>query len=241
MIRAIAIACLKVAAAAAGLSLYAAVMFVIGAEIATAEPAPSAPGQAADRSVAGEAVYVFDDRAPTPSEILAALSGPIAVGGLSSGDAEAFLREAVDETLGDGAGGAIRERNLIVKPSADLEAVDAIGGAHVRRGLAAPIEFELDSARIRPEYEEHIANFAAAMDVARDLKILVVGHADATGPSAYNQALSERRAESVRAALYLHYGVSRERIRFEGRGESDPLHVDAYDPRNRRVEFYRVY
>lgn len=256
MIKKAAIVGAKVVAATAGLGLYAAAMFVIGAEIAGAQPVlhPAAQNTSVqDAAVRGpaEGVYVFDDRAPTPSEILAVLAGPIGVGGLSSFETDDFMREAIDETM-DGrtvvVGSAVEQsaaevagRPLVVKPSADWDTVDGVGDAHVRQGLAAPIEFELDSARIRPEYEEHIANFATAMQTARDMKILVVGHADASGPAAYNQDLSERRAESVRAALYLHYGVARDRIRFEGRGETDPLHLDAYDPRNRRVEFYRVY
>lgn len=235
MVSKLAWAGVKAVAAIVGLSLYAVGMFAIGVGFAGAEPASERQTGTASRA---EAVYVFDDRAPTPSEILAALSAPtpVRVGGLSGWDAEAALLESIDEAFGEQL-----DRVLVVKPGVQTGVSAGENAGVVRRGLATPIEFDLDSARIRPEFEEHIANFAAAMHAERTLNILVVGHADATGPADYNQDLSERRAASVRAALHRRHGVAFDRIRFEGRGESDPLHADGYDPRNRRVEFFRAY
>jgi OOP family OmpA-OmpF porin len=51
--------------------------------------------------------------------------------------------------------------------------------------------------------------------------ILVVGHADRIGTKAYNQALSQRRANSVRSYL-AGKGVPADRIKTEGRGEFEP-------------------
>lgn len=68
--------------------------------------------------------------------------------------------------------------------------------------------------------------------------ISVVGHTDRAGPASYNQALSERRAASVRDALVAR-GVPANRITTAGLGETQPL-VPTPDgvrePSNRRAE-----
>jgi outer membrane protein OmpA-like peptidoglycan-associated protein len=66
----------------------------------------------------------------------------------------------------------------------------------------------------------------------------VVGHADPTGPDAYNQALSERRAVSV-ADYFVSRGVLRDRLFVAGRGETQPKASNATEAgraQNRRVE-----
>jgi hypothetical protein len=67
---------------------------------------------------------------------------------------------------------------------------------------------------------------------------LASGHADAAGPAAYNQALSERRAAVVSRAL-IDAGVNPTTVLVAAYGESRLLHPTAdgvADPRNRRVE-----
>jgi outer membrane protein OmpA-like peptidoglycan-associated protein len=54
------------------------------------------------------------------------------------------------------------------------------------------------------------------------LKILVVGHTDATGSDETNKVLSQKRADSVRDYLVSH-GVPRDRITSEGHGEAEPI------------------
>jgi len=66
----------------------------------------------------------------------------------------------------------------------------------------------------------------------------VAGHADRSGPDAYNLALSQRRGEAVAADLVAR-GVSRSAITVQVFGESRPLVATAdgvRGPQNRRVE-----
>ncbi len=81
-------------------------------------------------------------------------------------------------------------------------------------------------------------------DRARDRRILVEGHTDSIGSVAFNQQLSERRAQSVTLALE-SVGVSRQRITTQGFGERYPVAPNtnangADNPtgreKNRRVE-----
>jgi outer membrane protein OmpA-like peptidoglycan-associated protein len=66
----------------------------------------------------------------------------------------------------------------------------------------------------------------------------VYGHTDSTGSDAFNQRLSERRAQSVTNYL-VSRGVANARIRWQGFGESQPIADNTTEygrSRNRRVE-----
>jgi OOP family OmpA-OmpF porin len=68
--------------------------------------------------------------------------------------------------------------------------------------------------------------------------IIAVGHTDSIGTDAYNQKLSVRRAESVKAYLQSK-GVEANRIYTEGKGEKQPVadnKTAAGRAKNRRVE-----
>jgi outer membrane protein OmpA-like peptidoglycan-associated protein len=72
------------------------------------------------------------------------------------------------------------------------------------------------------------------------LSLLIEGHTDALGPDRYNFELSERRAIAVARYLVVHHGIAPERLQVAGKGKSEPLLSDPYDPRNRRVQFIRT-
>ena len=97
--------------------------------------------------------------------------------------------------------------------------------------------FELNSAELTPEARRQLDDFARELADRRltSARILVEGHADAWGTQAYNQSLSERRAETVAQFLYDH-GISRDMVETVGFGKSRPRLPDPYDPDNRRVE-----
>lgn len=105
--------------------------------------------------------------------------------------------------------------------------------------LSLAIQFELNSARVRPESGALLGNLVAALQ-SPDLKgnrFLIEGHTDASGSPAQNQRLSQERAEEVR--LYLvALGVHPSRLRAVGRGSSDladPLNPMAANNRRVRV------
>jgi outer membrane protein OmpA-like peptidoglycan-associated protein len=111
------------------------------------------------------------------------------------------------------------------------------GTAEVPPSLSLAIQFELNSARVRPESGTVLGNLVAAMLSAelRSNRFLIEGHTDARGNASANQALSQRRAEEVR--LYLvALGVHPARLRAVGKGSSEPANpLDPLAGDNRRV------
>jgi OOP family OmpA-OmpF porin len=68
--------------------------------------------------------------------------------------------------------------------------------------------------------------------------IIAVGHTDSIGTDAYNQKLSLRRAEAVKAYL-ISKGIDAKRVYTEGKGEKQPVtsnKTSAGRAKNRRVE-----
>jgi len=106
-----------------------------------------------------------------------------------------------------------------------------------RRIVLRGINFPFDSATIR---EDDGAILDVAVEELRsesDVRVRVIGHTDSVGDEAYNQALSERRAQAV-ADYMSEQGIVASRLSVEGRGETEPLAAnDDADGRaqNRRV------
>ena len=72
------------------------------------------------------------------------------------------------------------------------------------------------------------------------MRVRIVGYTDSHGPDAYNQGLSERRAETVRDYLHSVHGVAKDRMETRGLGEKKPRATNATDEgraQNRRIEF----
>jgi outer membrane protein OmpA-like peptidoglycan-associated protein len=93
--------------------------------------------------------------------------------------------------------------------------------------------FDFDSAVLKPGAYSEIDRTATVLNRYPQTTILVEGHTDSRGSEAYNQQLSERRAQAVRDAL-VSRGVDPRRLRVIGYGESQP--ISSSDAMNRRVE-----
>jgi outer membrane protein OmpA-like peptidoglycan-associated protein len=90
--------------------------------------------------------------------------------------------------------------------------------------LDTDVLFPFDSASLTPEASTRVADLAGDIaDTAAGGSVTITGHTDDVGDDAYNQTLSEQRAEAVRAAL--EPAVDRSDLSFEvsGSGETDPV------------------
>lgn len=133
-----------------------------------------------------------------------------------------------------------RTRSIWAKDNLDLGPTQAGAGADEPRGFGLIIQFKFDSTEILPESRLFLDRVGQLMlsKQAENRSLNIIGHTDASGSEAYNQKLSEARADAVRGYLMAWYGLSRERLAVAGRGERQPrAGTDPLDPTNRRVEF----
>jgi outer membrane protein OmpA-like peptidoglycan-associated protein len=106
--------------------------------------------------------------------------------------------------------------------------------------LDAEVSFDFNKAEIKPAFRPSLDKLAALLIKYDRTVVHVVGHTDSVGSDAYNQDLSERRANRVGDYL-VAYGVPRQRLRTEGRGEREPRATNATEAGrqlNRRVEIF---
>jgi outer membrane protein OmpA-like peptidoglycan-associated protein len=81
--------------------------------------------------------------------------------------------------------------------------------------------FDFDSSVLKPGAYGEIDRVADVLKKYPETRILVEGHTDNTGPEAYNQKLSEQRAQAVKNSI-VSKGVASSRIETTGFGESKP-------------------
>jgi OOP family OmpA-OmpF porin len=83
------------------------------------------------------------------------------------------------------------------------------------------VNFDFDKSNVRPDAAVILDEAVVALG-SSSAPVMVEGHTDWVGSDAYNQGLSERRAESVRRYLSEH-GVDESRLSTAGYGESRPI------------------
>lgn len=106
--------------------------------------------------------------------------------------------------------------------------------------ISSEVSFDFGSAAIKPAFRGTLDKVADVLKRYDRSIVHVVGHTDSVGSEAYNQRLSEQRAQSVVDYL-ASVGVARDRLRAEGRGETEPRDSNATEAGrqlNRRVEVF---
>ena len=104
--------------------------------------------------------------------------------------------------------------------------------------LAADVLFDFDKAVLKNEGKAKLDDLAGKIKGVNLEVVIAIGHTDSIGADAYNQKLSVRRAESVKAYL-VSKGVEPNRIYTEGKGEKQPVASNKTKDgraKNRRVE-----
>jgi outer membrane protein OmpA-like peptidoglycan-associated protein len=170
-----------------------------------------------------------------------ALSGYL-LGDVIGGDHDRNAK-VIGVGIGALAGGVVG--NYMDQQEAELRRQTAGTGIDVyRQGdelvlrMPSGITFQVDHSDIQPQFQSTLDQVAQTLASYNQTYIDVLGHTDSTGSDAYNQALSDRRAQSV-ADYLAGRGVARARIGTRGYGESQPIasnETDAGRAENRRVE-----
>ncbi len=179
----------------------------------------------------------------TTGAIIGAVGGAIvgAVSGDNSRDRR--NRALIGAGVGALAGGAVGYY-MDVQEAKLRKQLEGTGVRVVRNGdnitLVMPgnVTFDVDKADIKASFYPVLDSVALVLDEYDKTIIDVVGHTDSTGSHQYNQALSERRADSV-ARYLISQKVDRVRIETFGMGETRPVASNATAEGrqlNRRVE-----
>ncbi len=104
--------------------------------------------------------------------------------------------------------------------------------------MTAQTAFDVDSTQIKPGFTSTMQTISSIVKKYGKTHLSLVGHTDSTGTTAYNQNLSERRAESVKRYL-IGQGVIEQRLSAYGLGEDKPRadnNTEFGRSLNRRVE-----
>ena len=104
------------------------------------------------------------------------------------------------------------------------------------------VNFKFDKSDIEPDSERILNQAVEALNEASSVDVHIVGHTDSVGTDAYNQSLSERRANAVRDYL-ISQRIAGARLTTEGAGESQPVESNDTDDgryQNRRVELHVI-
>ncbi|MCC5975564.1 MAG: OmpA family protein [Rubellimicrobium sp.] len=166
-----------------------------------------------------------------------------AIGAISGSDSDERLRNAaigatIGGTLGGIGGNQLDRQEAELRQQLGRNVGIVNDGTNLTVTMPQDILFAVDSAVVNPGSQADLRTLSNSLNAYPNSRVVVVGHTDSTGSAAHNQALSERRANSV-AAVLIQNGVSPSRIRAVGRGEDQPIATNQTPEGralNRRVE-----
>jgi outer membrane protein OmpA-like peptidoglycan-associated protein len=169
----------------------------------------------------------------TEDQILAALQPKPLTRGLSFAPAADPAAKAAEGRLID----SLRNRKTRSLSSAEREEIAEVAATKPRIDLE--IQFDYNSADISASSMPSVQALGKALSNAnlKGSTFVVAGHTDAIGGEAYNQDLSERRADSIKRYLTDKFGINGADLVTVGYGKSKPKDTTApMDPANRRVQ-----
>ena len=153
---------------------------------------------------------------------------------------------AAGAVIGAAVGGAA---GTIIGQKMDKQAEEmkkVLGDAEVRRegegiviNFKEKVLFAFNESDLSGNAENSLNKLSNILQKYPETDIVIIGHTDSKGTEAYNQRLSERRANSVSYYLRNH-NISASRVTVQGMGETDPVATNDSDEGrslNRRVEF----
>lgn len=149
---------------------------------------------------------------------------------------------AIGAVVGAGAGLLLDKKEKRLREELAGTGVDVNRNADGSINMVMPsVTFATDSSAIQPRFQSALNDVARVLredGTASKLALVIHGHTDSVGSDSYNQALSERRANSVLSYL-ASQGLPSSRMTARGYGETSPIASNdtaAGREQNRRVE-----
>ena len=127
---------------------------------------------------------------------------------------------------------------VAVAPAAAPAVVPVAPPAATKVTYAADAFFDFDKSVIKPAGKEKLDDLIGKIKDINLEVIIAVGHTDSVGSDSYNQKLSVRRSEAVKAYL-VSKGIEKNRVYTDGKGEKQPVADNKTAEgraKNRRVE-----
>jgi OOP family OmpA-OmpF porin len=127
---------------------------------------------------------------------------------------------------------------VVTPPAAAPVAPPPAAAVATKVTYAADAFFDFDKSVLKPEGKAKLDDLVDKIKGINLEVIIAVGHTDSVGTVAYNQKLSVRRAEAVKAYL-VSKGIEKNRVYTEGKGKSQPVASNKTAEgraKNRRVE-----
>jgi outer membrane protein OmpA-like peptidoglycan-associated protein len=138
----------------------------------------------------------------------------------------AVVGGGVGAIIGGVTGYLICENDPEPAPAPPVEEVEVVEVVEevvvVEKIVLNGVQFDFDQAVISDEYIPILDVAVAALQEQGDAKVMITGYTCSIGTEEYNQSLSERRAEAVKAYL-VDKGISAGRLMTSGGGESNPI------------------
>lgn len=137
--------------------------------------------------------------------------------------------------------GSDRAQALLDARDAQIKQLRGLNAKQTERGTLVTfgdVLFDFDQASLKANSRDSITTLANYLIKNPDRKVIVEGYTDSKGSAAYNQGLSERRANAVKNTL-VRAGVDPSRIVAQGYGKQYPVASNATNSgraQNRRVE-----
>jgi outer membrane protein OmpA-like peptidoglycan-associated protein len=169
----------------------------------------------------------------TADQIVDALQPKSATRGLSSLDKPADPAQAKENGFVD----SVRNRQPRSLSMGEREQIAAISDG--KRKIDFNIQFEYNSAKVSQASQSTVEELGKALSnpALQGGTFVIAGHTDAVGGDAYNQDLSERRADAIKRFLTEKYSVNGANLVTVGYGKTKLMDPNApTSPVNRRVQ-----
>jgi outer membrane protein OmpA-like peptidoglycan-associated protein len=178
--------------------------------------------------------------------LIGAVAGAVIGDKIDDGDGK-YIGAVLGGLAGAGAGRYMDLQRQELEAALEREQaqgleIERLENNRIRLNIPSEISFNVDSSAVTSGFRPTLDQISNILVRYPETRVQIIGHTDSTGSDAYNQSLSERRADSV-ASYMSGQQVSYGRLSTSGVGESQPrANNDTASGRqqNRRVEIIIV-